>query len=82
MPLLATRRPLLGQFNPRAVCLVRRLPFNLRIRTEYPNAHCYLSLSDAWEKSDEWLRYDNEERPHSTIGNIPPARANAPMLQI
>ncbi|WP_431197674.1 integrase core domain-containing protein [Shimia thalassica] len=35
-------------------------------------------MSKACGKMEEWRRYHNEERPHSTIGNIPPAtRANS-----
>jgi putative transposase len=47
--------------------------FNSKFRAECLNAHWFLSLSDACEKMEEWRRYYNEERPHSAIGNIPPA---------
>lgn len=47
--------------------------FNSKFRAECLNTHWFLSLADACEKMEEWRRYDNEERPHSTIGNIPPA---------
>jgi putative transposase len=46
--------------------------FNSKLRTECLNAHWFLSLQDACEKLEDWRRYYNEERPHSTIGTIPP----------
>lgn len=46
--------------------------FNSKLRAECLNAHWFLSLSDACKKMETWRRYYNEERPHSTIGNIPP----------
>lgn len=46
--------------------------FNSKLRSECVNTHWFLSLEDACEKLDRWLRYYNEERPHSAIGNSPP----------
>lgn len=42
--------------------------FNGRFRSECLNAHWFLSLADAREKSEAWRRYYNEERPHGAIG--------------
>jgi putative transposase len=46
--------------------------FNGRFRAECLNIHWFLTLEDARTKMEDWLRYDNEERPHGAIGNIPP----------
>ena len=46
--------------------------FNSKLHSECLNAHWLLSLEDACEKLEAWRRHDNEERPHSAIGNIPP----------
>jgi putative transposase len=47
--------------------------FNGRFRSECLNAHWFLTLADAAEKMEDWLRYYNEERPHGAIGHKPPA---------
>ncbi len=46
--------------------------FNGRFRSECLNAHWFLTLADAREKMEDWLRYYNEVRPHGAIGNKPP----------
>ena len=46
--------------------------FNGRFRSECLNAHWFMTLADAHEKMEDWLRYYNEERPHGAIGNKPP----------
>jgi putative transposase len=46
--------------------------FNGRFRSECLNAHWFLTLADAREKMEDWLRYYNEVRPHGPIGNKPP----------
>jgi putative transposase len=46
--------------------------FNIKFRSECLNAHWFMSLDDARSKMEDWLRYYNEERPHSGIGqNVP-----------
>ena len=46
--------------------------FNSKFRSECLNAHWFMSLDDARSKMEDWLRYYNEERPHSGIGqNVP-----------
>ena len=46
--------------------------FNGRFRQECLNESWFLSLEDAREKVEEW-RYDyNQDRPHGSLGNIPP----------
>jgi len=46
--------------------------FNSRVRAECMNAHWFLSLADAREKLEAWRSYDNEDRPHWSIGHKPP----------
>ncbi len=46
--------------------------FNGRFRSECLNTHWFLTLADAAEKMEAWLRYYNEDRPHRAIGNKPP----------
>ena len=46
--------------------------FNGRLRAECLNAHCFLTLADAAEKSGARGRNYNELRPHGAIGNKPP----------
>ena len=46
--------------------------FNSKLRSECLNTHWFMSLQDACQKLEDWRRYYNEERPHSSIGNIPP----------
>ena len=47
-------------------------PFNARFRLECLNEHWFLNWEDAREKVDEWCRDYNQNRPHSSLGNIPP----------
>lgn len=46
--------------------------FNGRFRQECLNERWFLSLEDAREKVEAWRRDDNEERPHSALGNATP----------
>lgn len=46
--------------------------FNSKLRSEWLNAHWFLSLQDAREKLVAWRRHYNEERPHGAIGNVHP----------
>jgi len=48
--------------------------FNARFRQECLNEHWFLTLEDAREKIETWRRDYNEQRPHSSLGNVPPAR--------
>jgi putative transposase len=47
--------------------------FNARLRMECLNEHWFLSVEDAQQKLDHWRRDYNEQRPHSSLGNVPPA---------
>ncbi len=46
--------------------------FNGRFRDECLNTHWFLTLADAAEKMEAWVKYYNEDRPHGAIGNKPP----------
>ena len=46
--------------------------FNGRLREECLNANWFLSLADARRKIASWQRDYNEERPHSSLGYLPP----------
>lgn len=46
--------------------------FNARFRLECLNEHWFMSLEDAREKTEEWRRDYNQNRPHSSLGNVPP----------
>ena len=46
--------------------------FNGRFREECLNESWFLSLEDAREKIEEWRNHYNRERPHGSLGNIPP----------
>jgi len=46
--------------------------FNGRFREECLNESWFLSLEDAREKVEEWRQHYIRERPHGSLGNIPP----------
>lgn len=46
--------------------------FNARFRLECLNEHWFMSLEDAREKTEEWRRDYNQNRPHSSLGNVSP----------
>ncbi len=41
--------------------------FNGRFREECLNAHWFLSLDDATNKIEAWIKYYNEIRPHTSL---------------
>jgi len=47
--------------------------FNGRLRDECLNANLFVSLADAKAKLEAWRLDYNEERPHSSIGNLTPS---------
>jgi len=56
--------------------------FNGRLRDECLNAELFSDLLDARAKLDTWRRDYNENRPHSSIGNLTPAEfANAVRME-
>ena len=46
--------------------------FNGRLRDEHLNTELFFSVADAQRKITEWQRDYNEDRPHSSLGDIPP----------
>ncbi len=48
--------------------------FNGRVRQECLNENWFLSLEDAGEKVEAWRQEYNNERPHSGLGQLTPAR--------
>jgi putative transposase len=48
--------------------------FNARFRQECLNEHWFLTLADAQEKVEAWRQDYNGNRPHSSLGNLPPAQ--------
>ena len=46
--------------------------FNARLRQELLNASWFLSIADARERTEVWRREYNEERPHSSLGDLTP----------
>lgn len=46
--------------------------FNGRLRDEFLNTHWFVSLDHARKEAREWRREYNEERPHSSLGQLTP----------
>jgi len=46
--------------------------FNSRLREECLNEHVFVSLDDARRKIEQWRIHYNRERPHSSLGYLPP----------
>jgi hypothetical protein len=46
--------------------------FNARLREECLNEHVFVSLDDARSKIEKWRIQYNQERPHSSLGNLTP----------
>jgi putative transposase len=47
--------------------------FNGRLRDECLNEHWFLSLAEARDTVEAWRLDYNGLRPHSSLGNVPPA---------
>jgi putative transposase len=47
--------------------------FNGRLRDECLNVHQFLSLADAQAKLEAWRIDDNQQRPHGSLGHLPPS---------
>ncbi len=48
--------------------------FNCKFRDECLDEHWFESLPQARIVIQAWVKYENEVRPHSSIGRIPPRR--------
>lgn len=46
--------------------------FNRSYRTEVLNAHLFESIGELRALTDQWLRVYNQERPHDSLGRVPP----------
>ena len=46
--------------------------FNRSYRTEMLNAHLFESIAELQALTMTWLRIYNEERPHDSLGRVPP----------
>ena len=46
--------------------------FNRSYRTEVLNAHLFESIGELRALTDQWLRIYNQERPHDSLGRVPP----------
>ncbi len=46
--------------------------FNRSYRTEVLNAHLFESVAELRAMTDTWRRIDNGERPHDSLGRVPP----------
>jgi putative transposase len=46
--------------------------FNRSYRTEVLNAHLFESVAELRALTDTWLRIYNSERPHDSLGRVPP----------
>jgi putative transposase len=46
--------------------------FHRSYRTEVLNAHLFESLAELRAVTDQWLRVYNQERPHDSLGRVPP----------
>lgn len=47
--------------------------FNARLRDECLRRNAFLSVDDAAELIERWRNFYNEERPHSSLGNLTPS---------
>jgi len=54
--------------------------FNGRFRQECLNETWFLSLEDAQEKVEEWRQHYNRERPHGSLGNVPPVEFEGALI--
>jgi putative transposase len=46
--------------------------FNRSYRTEVLNAHLFESIAELRAITEQWLRIYNQERPHDSLGRVPP----------
>jgi putative transposase len=48
--------------------------FNRTYREEVLDAYIFVSVSEAQAVTDEWLPTYNDDRPHESLGSLPPTR--------
>jgi putative transposase len=49
---------------------VFREAFNGRLRVECLNASWFLSMADAIDRLEEWRCHSNNDKPHTSLGNL------------
>ena len=59
-----------GRASPSTIRFIES--FNGRLRDEHLNVELFFSVADAQRKTLEWQRDYNEDRPHSSLGDISP----------
>ncbi len=47
--------------------------FNSKLRNELLNGKAFYSLAEARIDIESWQQHYNTQRPHSALGNMPPA---------
>ena len=62
-----------GRFHPRPVDNAHIESFNGRLRDECLNSRWFESIDDARQTLQAWRWDYNEVRPHSSLGDLPPA---------
>ncbi len=55
--------------------------FNGKLRDECLNANWFDTLGDAQTLIESWRTDYNEQRPHSALGNVPPAQYVANLIE-
>jgi putative transposase len=48
--------------------------FNKTYRNEILDAHLFANLDQVRDITNDWIQIYNEERPHRSLGRIPPSR--------
>jgi putative transposase len=51
--------------------------FNRTFRAEMRNANLFEDLGQVREVTHQWIVTSNEQRPHDTLGGLPPGRLRA-----
>ena len=54
-----------------------RTTFNPASRTRTPHIERFTSIAELRALTTEWLRISNMERPHDSLGRVPPAAVSA-----
>ncbi|MBS1703654.1 MAG: IS3 family transposase [Armatimonadetes bacterium] len=55
--------------------------FHSTLRREHLDVEAFVNLADAQVKTAVWRRWYNDQRPHSSLGNIPPTTVASRILE-